>query len=319
MNLYKLSVIIPVYNVEKYLEECLNSVLNQTLDKIQIIIVNDGSTDGSFNIIKKYSSKHNNIKVINQENKGLSQARNVGIDNAEGEYIAFLDSDDWVVKDMYEKMYNKAKKYDCPLIISGIDLVWQNGKTKKFNNFNMKEDRLYSKEEHYKLLLMRRLNCQVGSKMCRADIWKNSNIRYEEDRYYEDIIPAFTIAKEYDKCMFINEGLYKYRMREDSITSTPSERKIDDLIYAVNKAKLIARQNISKNDNKFLMSFNVNYGTYILSLAKDKFKIDNDLDLIKKVFDEYFNEPLLKVILSNKIFLKSKIKYILAKFYFYKI
>lgn len=320
MTLYKLSVIVPVYNVEKYLVECLNSIVNQTLDKIQIIIVNDGSTDSSFDIINDYSSRYSNIKVINQKNKGLAQARNVGVDNAEGEYITFLDSDDWIEKDMYEKMYNKAKKYECPLVISDIDLVWSNGKIKRYNKFNLKEDRIYTKDEHYKLLLMRKLQCQAVNKIYRTDIWKNSNIRFEEGRYYEDIIPAFIVAKEYEKCMFINEGLYKYRMRDNSITATISEKKIYDLIHAVDKAKLIANKNVCKIDyiDKFLMSFNVNYGTYIFQLAKKKFKYDNDSKIVKKVLDKYFNESILRVILSNKIFIKPKIKYIFSKLDFIK-
>ena len=100
-----ISVIIPIYNVEKYLTKCIESVINQTYKNLEIILVNDGSTDNSKEIIDKYSSIDSRIKVINKKNGGLSDARNVGIELAKGEYITFLDSDDWIELNMYEKLY----------------------------------------------------------------------------------------------------------------------------------------------------------------------------------------------------------------------
>ena len=105
----KVSVIVPVYNVEDYLARCLDSLVNQTLKEIEIIVVNDGSPDNSQKIIDKYAKKYLNIKAYKKENGGLSDARNYGIKKANGEYIAFIDSDDFVTTDMYEKMYQKAK------------------------------------------------------------------------------------------------------------------------------------------------------------------------------------------------------------------
>ena len=106
----KVSVIVPVYNVEKYIEKCLESLVNQTLKDIEIIIVNDGSKDKSEKIINKFLSKYKNIVYVEKQNGGLSDARNYGMKYAKGEYIAFLDSDDYVDTTIYEKMYNKAKE-----------------------------------------------------------------------------------------------------------------------------------------------------------------------------------------------------------------
>ena len=104
----KVSVVVPIYNVEKYIKKCMDSLVNQTLQEIQIIFVNDGSTDESGNIAKEYASKYpNKIIYLEKENGGLSDARNFGMRYAEGEYIAFLDSDDYVENTMYEEMYNK--------------------------------------------------------------------------------------------------------------------------------------------------------------------------------------------------------------------
>ena len=120
----KLSLIIPVYNVENYIEKCLDSVVNQTIDDMEIIIVNDGSKDKSKEKINKYLQKYKEkIKYLEKENGGLSSARNFGIPHATGEYIAFLDSDDYVEPKMYEEMYNLAKKEDADMV--ECDFIWE--------------------------------------------------------------------------------------------------------------------------------------------------------------------------------------------------
>ena len=129
---YKVSVIVPVYNVEQYLSDCLESICRQTLKGIEIIVVNDGSTDNSLSIIKSFQQKYSNIKLINKKNGGLSSARNAGIDMAVGEYLFFVDSDDFIDLDTLEKMYVKAKETHCPLIICGILQYWSDNKKKLY-------------------------------------------------------------------------------------------------------------------------------------------------------------------------------------------
>ena len=125
-NEYKLSVVLLVYNTEEFLEECLDSLVNQTLDDMEIICVNDESTDSSLNILRQYERKYDNIKVIDQKNTGGAIAGNNGLKMAKGEYVAILDSDDIVVEDAYEKLYNKAKETDSD-IVSGKPFVFENG------------------------------------------------------------------------------------------------------------------------------------------------------------------------------------------------
>lgn len=115
----KVSVVVPIYNVENYLKQCVDSLLNQTLDNIEIILVNDGTQDSSGKIADEYGDMFQNVKVIHQKNAGLGPARNTGIENATGEYIAFVDADDWVQPDMYEKLYETAKKNNCDIVVSG--------------------------------------------------------------------------------------------------------------------------------------------------------------------------------------------------------
>ena len=121
----KLSVIVPCYNAEKYISKTLDSLVNQTLDNFEVIVINDGSTDNSLNIINSYKEKYPHIiKVHSQENKGIAATRNVGLDLVTGEYIGFLDSDDNASYDMFEKMYNKAKEKDLEIVVSNFTWIY---------------------------------------------------------------------------------------------------------------------------------------------------------------------------------------------------
>ena len=120
MSNTKISVIVPVYNAKNYIEKTLNSILSQSIDSLEIIVINDGSTDGSKDILDYYDKTYSNIKVIHQENKGVSISRNLGILLATGEYIGFVDSDDLLDEKMYESMYKKAISYDADICICGF-------------------------------------------------------------------------------------------------------------------------------------------------------------------------------------------------------
>ena len=112
----KISIIVPVYNTEPYLEQCLDSIINQTLEDIEIICVNDGSTDNSLSILEEYASKDNRIRIINQENKGQGFARNNGLKNVNGEYVLFVDSDDWIELNTCEALYKKVNELDLDML-----------------------------------------------------------------------------------------------------------------------------------------------------------------------------------------------------------
>ena len=122
----KISIIVPVYNTEKYLSKCLNSLIKQTYKDIEIIVVNDGSKDKSLEIAKKIAKQDNRIKVFNKENGGLSSARNFGIEKASGEYIGFVDSDDYIKENMFEILYNMIKEANAKIAICGWYLVEDN-------------------------------------------------------------------------------------------------------------------------------------------------------------------------------------------------
>ena len=139
----KVSLIIPVYNAEKYLQECLDSAINQTLENIEIIIVNDGSTDNSLTICKRYSQKDSRIKLISQKNSGVAVARNIALQTATGEYIAFMDSDDYIDKNMLFDMYTKAKRDNADIVTCQFKHIQNDGTVKYQSDYIASEKDSY--------------------------------------------------------------------------------------------------------------------------------------------------------------------------------
>lgn len=228
------SIIIPVYNVKQYLHDCLNSVLNQRFLNYEVICINDGSTDGSSLILDEYAAKYSNISIINQENKGLSAARNAGIRAAKGDYIFFLDSDDWIEPDTLKILAEKQK---------GEDLLCFNGRrcfedgTTETPDTGIVEDRLTGWEYYNKYALVSRkfhFVCTVLRLYRREYLLKN-NLLFEEGIYHEDNL--FTpLACYFAKSVkVIPDILYVYRIREGSITQTANVQRLFDMITVANK------------------------------------------------------------------------------------
>ena len=132
-----ISIVVPVYNVEKYLKRCLDSLVNQTYKNIEIILVNDGSTDSSLEICKGYAKKDSRVKIISKKNEGLGYTRNEGINIAKGIYIAFIDSDDYVDENFYEKLYVSAKKYNSDMVYASFKSVDKNNKMRTTFNIRL--------------------------------------------------------------------------------------------------------------------------------------------------------------------------------------
>ena len=149
-----ISVIVPVYNVEKYLRKCLESIINQTYKNLQIILVNDGSTDSSLSICKEYENIDNRIIVIDKENEGPAIARNVGLDSADGDFIAFVDSDDWILENMYEVLLEKQAIHNADMTVCGKLNYYE--KTDSFVSGNLFENDVYcEKEEAIGILMLK--------------------------------------------------------------------------------------------------------------------------------------------------------------------
>ena len=196
----KVSVIVPIYNVEKYLPKCLDSLVNQTLDDIEIILVNDGSLDNSGKIAKEYSEKYQDkIIYLEKENGGLSDARNYGIPYATGEYIAFLDSDDYIDIDAYKQMYEKAKKEDADFL--ECDFIWE------YPNKKVIDKRIDYKNKQEMLAVVRVV---AWNKLIKRDLIIKNNIRFPKGLRYEDIEFTYKLLPYLNKISYIDKNfMYK--------------------------------------------------------------------------------------------------------------
>lgn len=249
----KVSIIVPVYNVEKYLEKCLDSLINQTLKDIEIICVNDGSKDNSLNILEEYSKNDNRIIIINQYNAGVSVARNSGIDIAKGEYIGFVDSDDWVDLDFYEKLYNSAIKNDADIAVAGIIRTKKNKKT-FILEYNDKEvtNNIYRKIELCDIPEC----CFVVNKIYKLDKLKNLNIKFETNRIYEDMVWTPQILYGMDKIVTVSDTYYYYWRHSNTLVKMSNAKTDEDLKYAKEKFE------------SFFKGRNVNIDKYLTKIKK---------------------------------------------------
>ncbi len=228
-----ISVIVPVYNVEKYINKCIDSIINQTYKNLEIILVDDGSPDNCGKICDEYEKKDNRVKVIHKTNSGVSSARNEGVEIATGKWISFIDSDDWIEENYFEVLLEYAKKYNSNVAICGYNRIYKDRK----EEINSLENNLEMNSREY---LIKSLNPQTGLGFCHMKIIERkciANVRFNKDLIVgEDALFNIEISKNIERAIFCNQALYNYRNNEDSVV------KKYDLNYA----------------NKYLQSMKVN-------------------------------------------------------------
>lgn len=271
-----LSVIVPVYNCENYIQDCIESILNQTYKNIELIIINDGSTDGTENVLKQYENNEK-IKIIHQVNKGVSSARNCGIDIANGEFITFVDSDDTIDIDMYELLmrYFLTEEYD--IVHCGYKRV--NGKDIK----QIKGTGNIIVQNSYEALeCLISGNLFVGSpcnKIYRKKLFEN--IRFNEDiKINEDILLNYQVFKNSNKSIFIDKCKYNYITRKSSSCSTTNNiKKSEDCMvvaeYIYNDCKNTILEKRAKN--KYFKSLISLYRSYYYGKDKRYKKVKEDI------------------------------------------
>lgn len=242
----KVSVIVPVYNVEKYLTRCLDSLVNQTLKDIEVILVDDGSTDKSLEICEKYSSDKR-IKIIKQQNAGQSAARNNALNSVAGEYIGFVDSDDWVDLDFYEKLYNAAVENNSD--ISMADFI-RKGENKHKIRLNLETSAVYNTtEDKIKIANALKEGC-IWNKIYRKEIL--SDIRFEEGMYYEDGLFTLKTLHNSGSLATVTGTYYYYFQNPKSTVKTPDKKKMADKIKARQQMMAFLRANdIQFRDKSF--------------------------------------------------------------------
>lgn len=254
----KVSVIVPVYNVEHYLAKCLDSLVNQSLQNIEIIVVNDGSSDGSENIIHEYSEKYpDKIKAFIKENGGLSDARNFGIEKAAGDYLGFVDSDDYVSGTMFAEMLDLAEKNNAEMVICNIQKVDEDGNViQKLTQIpNMPEKIVL--ENHFSVFSD--LSYFACNKLFKKELFAHK--RFKKGIHFEDIqlIPQLLL-----ECKTITQTQnfhYQYLERADSISKTHNERGLD-ILKAVEDVEKVFKISKYSSKTKELKGFQILEGIY---------------------------------------------------------
>ena len=277
-----ISIIIPVYKVEKYLEKCIQSVINQTYENLQIILVDDGSPDNCGKICDEYAERDQRIEVIHKSNGGLSDARNKGLEIAKGEYIGFVDSDDYIEADMYEVLYNLLKQYNADVSICNFYTVSQGKIAIKNVDSGIKE---YTRIEILKeILLDNNIQSYAWNKLYKKDLF--DEIKYPVGKKYEDIGTTFYLLEKCNKVVVTGKPEYYYINRQDSIVNNVTETTITDYIELIMQRYDYIEENI-----KELSSYNKNYLKRILKTAEQDIKGLSEVgDYTKKKYEELYNK-----------------------------
>ena len=300
MNQIDISIIVPIYNVELYLEKCINSILNQTFKNFELLLVNDGSTDNSGEICDKYARVDNRIKVIHKENGGLSSARNEGLKNALGEYFAFVDSDDYIDYRMYETLFGLIKENQADISICNF-IRQYNGKieykedTYIMNIFNTEE----ALQEMFKGNLYRFSVCnKLFHKRCF------SGVIFPEGRIHEDLSTSYRLFSNAKKVVYTNFPGYIYVKREESIlTSSYSEKRLqafigwDEIIEYISKRHPV----VMNRAYECYVYTCLNHISEIIIQVNDDIKKIRFLDFIRKKQIKYLKYIMFNVELNFKI------------------
>ncbi len=265
----KVSIIVPVYNVELYLEKCLSSLVNQSLQEIEILVVNDGSTDNSQQIIDDFQQRFpEKIFPFVKENGGLSDARNFALDRASGEFIGFVDSDDYVTEIMFDEMYHLAKKHNAEMVVCNLQKVDEFGTvTQKLTQIPNMPEKIDLKE-HFSVFSD--LSYFACNKLFNRELFREK--RFKKGVHFEDIQLIPQLLLECETLAQTQSYHYQYLERSDSITKTHTERGLD-ILKAVEDVEKAFRKSKYKDRKKELKNFQILEGVYTflayLAFVKD--------------------------------------------------
>lgn len=298
----KVSVIIPVYNVEEYLKECLDSVINQTLKEIEIICVDDGSTDNSLKILKEYAKKDNRISVLTQENLHSGAARNAGLAVAKGEYVHFLDSDDWIDNTLYEKMYRCYQEYNVDLVYCSWQVFLEQKTQARYNEAYSRIKLIGENSSANKNCV----NIEVWNKLFRRDIIDKKKIGFPLCTYGEDRCFTMMYMFYVEKIFGIDKKLYSYRIRSNSLMGKKDNNQNSETVVCLGNIYNILHNNsdLYKSNIAYFLKMLNDYLNYVFDQQKNK----DD-----KQFIEFVYTNILSKISAQYIVSYNKLKYILQE------
>jgi glycosyltransferase involved in cell wall biosynthesis len=298
-----ISVIIPVYNVEKYLEKCLESVINQTLGEIEIICINDGSTDNSLQILEDFAQNDKRIKIINKENSGQGSARNIGMQQATGQYISFIDSDDWIDLNMYEKLYENAKTLKSEIVMCPIRIFDESTLEFKYDDryFTLGyfsegyDNRVFNHTETRDFLF--KISVTPFNKLYNTNFLHEINAKFPENLIFEDNPFFYYIYLNARKVSLVRDYLYNYRVNRLNSTISKSNHKLFDIIEILKiTRKIFIKTHNYDNYREYLNRFTIETSLNNYNKIDDKFK-GKFFDLVK----EYFKDMNLESDEINKL------------------
>ena len=300
----KLSIIVPVYNVEKYVEKCLNSLCNLETEN-EIIIVNDGSTDSSLKIVEEFKKNHDNenIVIISQENKGLSEARNTGLRKAKGEYVSFIDSDDFVDKKLYEIMVKEVIKDGVDYGIGKYSYFYENDDKKEYNDNEIKDiigkfqlNPLKKGKEWLKILKKKdKYGPEVWDDIYKREFLVKNNLFFKPDRLHEDEIFTLEVFLKAERAKYYAIPFYCYLQRENSIMKTQKVKNFTDIQKNIfDMEKLLSEEKNDKDIQKILIEGIHRF--YKIIIKKSKIYPDENKKFIEdyKVFSKKYRENRIK-------------------------
>ncbi len=325
----KVSILVPIYNVETYLKECLDSIINQTLQDIEIICLNDGSTDNCLNILQEYQKKDNRIKIVNKENSGYGASMNIGIQIAKGEYIGIVEPDDYCDINMFHDLYEIAKKNAADLVKSNWISLWTKPKYRILKSDELDKyspDFIFNVKTEPNIMIV---HPSIWSAIYRREFLLKENIRFLETpgASFQDVSFAFKTKALAKKMVMFSNSYYYYR--QDNINSSINSSK--NIFKSEKEYEEILRFLDEHNELKNLKIYHyINmYRDYIYNLVKfpeefydliiDKFssefkdlyysgKISNDFFEIRDAFFKGINKEQFFLLINNKEEFKQKIK-----------
>lgn len=302
----KISIIVPVYNCEKYISNCINSILEQSFKDFELILVDDGSSDRSFEICESFAKKDNRVRAIHQPNSGVSRARNRGLDEAKGEYIGFVDGDDCVDKEMYERLYKNLADNNADISICGIVnyFVKKDGTTEKVRQSPVDGFWIFSGEQALKEALQSRLySVNPVNKLFKRELF--DKLRYPEGKISEDAFLIPVVISKAGKVVYDSKPMYYYLRRENSITTSNFSDSGWDVVEAYkNHLNMVSEKfpNLKKVAKfRYLWAY-----TYVIDKIMLSENSENYLEDFKKAFN-FIKKNILQIIFNPYFSLKRKI------------
>ncbi|MDX4038443.1 glycosyltransferase [Aliarcobacter skirrowii] len=300
-----ISVIIPVYNTEIYLKKCLLSVLNQSFRNIEVIIINDGSTDNSLKIINDFMNSDFRVKLINQENQGLGAARNTGIKEAKGEYIIFVDSDDYININSLEILYNQAIKTDADIVIAKYQKILENGEIIYQSPYVSNQ----ISSDYFKNNLLSNISMMVCDKMFKLELFKKNDIFFPINTIYEDVPVSLKLSYFSKRISTLDFCYYNWLERDKSLSRTINQKNIDDIIkiFIIIKSFLTTLNLYEKYKIYFVIGLSKKI---LIAINNDIDRYANrDYDLKQYLLEELKKSKILEIDLLKKYNFKLYKKY----------